>query len=237
MSKNETKKKKWDARNIIGSILFVILIVSVAYAIVHIVTAPTVGTSDSHTRLKSDYVLMLLQSILGLVVMLVPSLIEKRLSFTLPNYMSILYYVFLFCAIYLGEVRNFYYVIPHWDTILHAMSGAMLAALGFSLVSVLNDTKKIQLKLSPIFITLFAFCFALAAGVIWEIYEFASDGLFGLNMQRFAAEDGTLFIGRAALVDTMKDLIADAASALIVCIFGFFTIKKDRLSNKFKQEH
>lgn len=111
MKKNETEKKKWNARNIIGTILFGFLIISLGYTVAHIITAPnTVGELDSHTRLKSDYILMFLQCILGLTVMLIPSIIEKKLSFTLPNYMSILYFLFLFCAIYLGEVRNFYYV-------------------------------------------------------------------------------------------------------------------------------
>ncbi|HKL85792.1 MAG TPA: hypothetical protein VJ861_05635 [Treponemataceae bacterium] len=238
MSHNETEKKKLDARSIAGLILSVTLLLSMVYAIVHLIIAPSaIGNLDAHTRLKSDYFVMLLQCIIGLIVMLIPSMIEKKLSFSLPNYMSILYFVFLYCAIFLGEIRNFYYVIPHWDTILHAFSGAMLGALGFSLVSVLNDIKKIKLKLSPIFIALFAFCFALAVGAIWEIYEFAADTLFGFNMQRFAAEDGTLFIGQAALADTMKDIIADALSAFIISVIGFFTIKKDRLASKFQQDH
>ena len=32
---------------------------------------------------------------------------------------------------------------------------------------------------------LFAFCFALAAGTVWEIYEFSGDHLLGLNMQKY----------------------------------------------------
>ena len=116
----------------------------------------------------------------------------------IPNYMYVLYFIFLYCAIYLGEVRNFYFVIPHWDTILHAFSGAMLGALGFSLVSILNGSKRLRLKLSPFFIALFAFCFALAAGSVWEIYEYTFDGLLTLNMQKYALEDGTLLVGRAA---------------------------------------
>ena len=124
---------------------------------------------------------------------------------------------------------NFYFVIPHWDTILHAFSGAMLGALGFSLVSILNGSKRLRLKLSPFFIALFAFCFALAAGSVWEIYEYTFDGLLTLNMQKYALEDGTLLVGREALRDTMKDIIVDALSALIISILGFFTIKRDKL--------
>ncbi|NLY61974.1 MAG: hypothetical protein GX054_10810, partial [Clostridiales bacterium] len=224
-------KSRIDWKKVVGAILLVTLVLSVIYSIIKIINAPSEGMAlDESTRVKSDYVLMLVQCLLGLIVMAVPSFIEKKWMISIPNYMYILYFVFLYCAIYLGEVRNFYFVIPHWDTILHAFSGAMLGALGFSLVSTLNGSKRLKLNLSPFFVSLFAFCFALAAGTIWEIYEYTFDGLLSLNMQKFALEDGTLLVGRDALADTMKDLVVDALSALIISIIGFFTIKKDRLA-------
>ena len=100
---------------------------------------------------------MLIQCFLGLAMMTLPSILQKHLSFELPNSMCIIYFVFLYCAIYLGDVRNFYYIIPHWDTILHGFSGVMLGAFGFSLVKILNDSDKIHVVLSPAFICLFAF--------------------------------------------------------------------------------
>ena len=80
--------------------------------------------------------------------------------------------------------------------------------------------------------SIFAFCFALAVGTIWEIYEFACDGLLSLNMQKFALEDGTLLIGREALQDTMEDLIVDAVSALVVVTMGYFSIMKNDIPTK-----
>ena len=145
-----------------------------------------------------------------------------------PNYMHILFFVFLFCAIYLGEIRNFYYLIPFWDTILHAFSGAMLGALGFNLVSILNESERVNITLSPIFVALFAFCFALAAGAVWEIYEYTADGLLSLNMQKFMLADGTVLAGHAALGDTMKDITVDAVSALIMAAVGYFTLEKNK---------
>lgn len=224
-----------DWKRVVGIFLLITLVFSTVYSIVKIIEAPHERTGlDDSVRVKSDYTLMLIQCLLGLVVMAIPSLIERRWTLGIPNYMYILYFVFLYCAIYLGEVKNFYFVIPHWDTILHTFSGAMLGALGFSLVSILNGSKRIKMELSPFFIAMFAFCFALAAGAIWEIYEFVFDGLLSLNMQKFALEDGTLLVGREALRDTMKDLIADALSALTISIIGFFTIKKDKLAREFE---
>ena len=69
-------------------------------------------------------------------------------------------------------------------------------------------------------------CFALAAGAIWEIYEYTLDGLMGLNMQHYHLVDGTPLMGRAALYDTMKDLIVDALGALVVSVIGYIALKR-----------
>ena len=190
------------------------------------VNAPSViNENDVYEKVKSDYALMLLQCISGIIVMFIPSAVERRLRIDIPNKMEVMYFIFLYCAIYLGEVRNFYYVIPYWDSILHAFSGAMLGALGFSFVSYFNDMEVLETHLSPFFVALFAFCFALAAGAVWEIYEFSVDSMFGTNMQKFILADGTVLIGQAALRDTMKDLIVDALSALAVTVIGYYSVK------------
>lgn len=222
-------KDAW--RHLAAVVLAVFLGFSVIYSIIRLISAPAVAT-DGVKHVKSDYALMLIQCCLGLVVMAVPSLIQRRWELTIPNYMFLLYYAFLFCAIYLGEVWDFYHRIPFWDLILHAFSGAMLGALGFSLVSMLNDADNIRFQLSPLFVALFAFCFALAAGTIWEIYEFVVDRILGLNMQKYMLADGTQLVGSAALHDTMEDLIVDAVSALIVSVFGYLMLKRQQKTKK-----
>jgi uncharacterized membrane protein YjdF len=139
--------------------------------------------------------------------------------------MLIMYAVFLYCAIYLGEVRDFYYRVPHWDTILHIFSGAALGALGLSVVSLLNQSEAITVSLSPVFVALFAFCFALSLGVVWEIYEFIIDGLLHTNAQKYALESGEPLIGQAALMDTMKDLIVDGVGAFVISTIGYVSLK------------
>ena len=226
------KENKW--KKIASVILLITLVLSIAYSIYKIVVSNSGSiTMEEREHLKSDYTLMLLQCCLGLVVMFLPTVFERRLSIHIPDYMCIMYFVFLYCAIYLGEVRSFYYLVPHWDTILHSFSGGMLGALGFTVITMLNNSKKTTLDLSPFFIAMFAFSFALAIGTLWEIYEFTGDALFNLNMQKYRLEDGTALIGQIALRDTMKDLIVDALSALIVTIIGFSTIRRrNRLKNK-----
>ncbi|MER2295142.1 MAG: hypothetical protein ABS913_07455 [Desemzia incerta] len=222
--KKEDHSAKWKDR--VGQIVLVLLGISVIYAVYMLFTVPSGVPDNGFEKVKSDYVLTLLQCLVGVIVMFIPSVIEKKFSVDIPDVMEMLYFVFLFCAIYLGEVRDFYYRVPSWDLILHMFSGAMLGALGFVLVSFFNDSEKVNMQLSPIFVTLFAFCFALAAGTLWEIYEFLADGVLGTNMQKFITADREVLVGRDALADTMEDLIVDALSSLAVCIIGFFTLKK-----------
>ncbi len=196
-------------------------ILSIIYSVAMIITAPSEDV-NTLARQKSDYVLMLLQCTLGLVVLHLPSFLSKRFHVTIPTNTVIAYFVFLYMAIILGEVRSFYYRFEHWDTVLHAFSAGMLGSLGFDVVNVLNKNDAIKLQLSPFFVALFAFCFAVSVGVLWEIYEFSFDGLLGLNMQKFRLEDGTNLIGRLALVDTMDDLMIDCIGALITSTIGYF---------------
>ena len=206
--------------------IFFTFMVSIAYVSVRIATAPTVAPSaEGIVRVKSDYVLMLVQCILGAVAMTIPGFLWRTFRLSIPGVMMAMYAGFLYCAIYLGEVRNFYYKIPHWDTILHTFSGAALGALGFSLVSLLNKSETVPVSLSPIFVALFAFCFAASLGVLWEIYEFSVDYFLHTNMQKYALETGEKLSGQMAIIDTMKDLIVDAIGAAAVSIAGYISMK------------
>jgi len=213
---------KTKAMHVFGILLFVTLILSVGYALVRFLIAPSeLSEGAEYQKLKSDYLLMLTQCVLGLIVMMLPSMLARKWKIVLPDVIVVLYYIFLYCAIFLGEIFDFYYRIPYWDTILHAFSGAMLGALGFVIVDFLNRDRNIKVSLSPFFVSLFAFSFALAVGALWEIYEFSFDALLGLNMQKHTTAGGVALIGSEALRDTMEDLIVDGIAAFLVATVGF----------------
>jgi len=221
-------KKLINTKNLIRFV-FITFIGSIVYVMIRIVLSPAVAPpSDITVRVKGDYVLMLLQSIFGAIAMLFPGFLRRRVKLNIPTAMMIAYAVFLYCGIYLGEVRAFYYRVPHWDTILHVFSGAALGALGFSVASLLNKSESIDFSLSPLFTAVFAFCFALALGVLWEIYEFTVDSILEANMQKYALESGEPLIGRAALMDTMKDLIVDAIGAFGVSVIGYISLRHNK---------
>lgn len=174
----------------------------------------------------ASLMLMLLQCLLGLIAFFLPNFISRRWKLVIPSGMYIAFIVFLYCAIVLGEVRDFYYVIPHWDDILHFFSGMMLGTLGFSVVSLLNSEKNMKVNMSPVFVALFSVFFAVTMGVIWEIYEYVFDGLLGMNMQKFMLQDGTKLIGHYALTDTMQDLMIDMGGATLSAAGGYISLKK-----------
>ena len=179
-------------------------------------------------RTYADYVLMLMQCLLGIVVIHVPMLFSRQFKVELPTPLYVMYIVFLYAAISLGEVRSFYYKVPHWDSILHAFSSMMTGCLGFMLVALLNRNEHAKLSLSPFFVAMFAFCFALTVGAVWEVYEFSSDLILGTNMQKFITADGTVLIGQQAISDTMKDIIIDALGALIASVAGYFSLRSGK---------
>ena len=179
-------------------------------------------------RTQADYALMLLQCLLGVVVIHLPTMLARRFHFELPAPLYIMYILFLYAAIFLGEVRSFFYLVPHWDVYLHAFSSVMSGVFGFMVVALLNRDERAPIHLSPFFVALFAFCFAVAIGAVWEIYEYAMDGLFGMNMQKFITAQGEVLIGHAAVSDTMKDIIVDCLGALAAAIAGYFSLKSGK---------
>jgi hypothetical protein len=218
-------KRLFDEKRLIRY-TFITFVVSIVFASFRIAQAPSIAqASDITVRVKSDYLLMILQCLVGMAALLIPRRLKRKAGLSIPSVMLVMYAIFLYCAIYLGEVRAFYYRIPHWDTILHVFSGAALGAIGFSLVSLLNNSDSIHFSLSPIFVAMFAYCFALALGALWEIYEYSMDYFLHTNMQKYALESGEQLIGQAALGDTMKDMIVDAIGAFVISAIGFISLK------------
>ena len=218
------KKRNWGSVFVVS--VLISFVVPAGYLLVRIISGDRLEIPGGRGR--EDYVLMLLQCLLGVAAILVPARLMRRWDIEIPKVMFLLYVGFLYCAIFLGEVRSFYYTVPHWDTILHIFSGAMLGALGFSMIAVFNNTERIPLNLSPLFVAVFAFCFAMALGAVWEIYEFSADILLGTNMQKFALDDGTGLIGQDAVRDTMKDIIVDAIGAVVTSAIGYVSIKYEK---------
>lgn len=159
-------------------------------------------------------------TVMIIAVTLFPLLFERRFRIYIPPEFQLSAIAFVFASLFLGEIREYYTRFWWWDIALHTLSGFLLGILGFLLVHVLNQTEKIGMHLKPGFVAFFSFMFALGVGALWEIFEFAMDSFFGMNMQK------PMFGDPSGLTDTMWDLIVDSLGALIISLMGWRYFKK-----------
>lgn len=122
--------------------------------------------------------------LLTLLLFGIPRIVKSNFGLQLPETLEIIILVFIFSAEILGELGNYYQSFPYWDTILHTTWGFLCAALGFSLVDILNRNDKIKFSLSPVFVALVAVCFSMTVGVLWEFFEFSADRILLTDMQK-----------------------------------------------------
>ena len=125
---------------------------------------------------------------------------KKAPVFKTGTFYSII--IFILLSVFLGRTLNFYERVPHWDKMLHFLSGFIIASAG----------KEIYIKIkgdmgNKLLLNLFVLFFAVAVAGLWEIYEFTGDSIFGTEFQN------------NSLADTMTDIIAGSVSALMYLIF------------------
>jgi len=157
-------------------------------------------------------------------ITLSPAMLGRHFDVTVPAEFQLLAVLFMFASLFLGEIRRYYDRIWWWDIALHASSGLLLGLFGFLLIYVLNQNRRIELHLRPVFMALFAFLFAVTVGTLWEIFEFSMDHFVGTNMQKSMLGDDS------GLTDTMWDLIVDALGALLISVFGWWYMKRGERS-------
>ena len=122
--------------------------------------------------------------VLTLILFLVPVFIEKQINIKLPDMLQVIILLFIFSAEILGEINEYYLTIKHWDSILHTINGFLCAAIGFSLIDILNQKEFVYVTLAPIFVSLVAFSFSMTIGVMWEFFEYGMDVTFKTDMQK-----------------------------------------------------
>ncbi len=122
--------------------------------------------------------------VLTLILFTLPSFIERAIRIDIPDTLEIIILLFIFAAEILGEIRAYYIQYPGWDTMLHTLNGFLCAAIGFSLLDILNRNERLKFSLTPAYLSIVAFCFSMTIGVLWEFFEFFMDQTFLLDMQK-----------------------------------------------------
>ncbi len=164
--------------------------------------------------------------ILVLLLFLLPAFLEDIMDLTIPPVFQAIIFAFIFAAEILGEIDHYYVRIPGWDTILHTINGFLFAAVGFSLIYLLNRSSR-HFNLSPFYMTLVAFCFSMTIGVIWEFFECGMDLFFHMDMQKDfivrAFSSVTLDPAQAGAlirVQDITDTVINTASGEVYAIEG-----------------
>ncbi len=151
-----------------------------------------------------------------------PVLFRTHMEVDIPAEFHILAVLFIFASLYLGEIQGFYQKFWWWDMALHATAGLLMGIVGFLLVYLLNASRRVEVQMTPLFISFFAYLFAIAIGTFWEIFEFSMDQLVGTTMQKPMLGDPS------GLTDTMWDMIVNANGAFITSFMGWWYLKRQR---------
>ena len=183
----------------------------------------------------SSWILAGLTALIAFLLTYVPDYLSYRDIMMVPASLQLAFILFIFLAMFLGNLMNFYQRFPWWDTMLHFASGALFSLAGLSLlVSMIREPDLIR-QINPRVFFLFSFVFSLACGAVWEVFEFAADSFLGMNMQRWQSdmtplqwEALRLVSNRSnpGLIDTMKDMMAGGLGALLASLLVLPSIRR-----------
>ena len=154
-------------------------VVFAVYLVLRLIVLASLVSAILRQEYESAFVCVLV-----LFLFMLPFFIQKNFGSCLPSTLEIIILLFIFAAEILGELQSYFIQYPYWDTMLHTTNGFLCAAVGFSLIDILNRDAKIKFTLSPVYVALAAFCFSMTIGVLWEFFEFGMDRLFHMDMQK-----------------------------------------------------
>jgi hypothetical protein len=157
----------------------------------------------------------------ALVVLLLPfvfKFIADRKKILLPSYFRLFSVLFIFSALFLGEINNFYDKYWWYDLLLHGTFGIFIVITFIHMVQgTIAKEKKVTDRRFVFAVCFFAFCFSMALGTLWELFEFGSDYIFRAGMVKGGIED------------SMTDLLIKAVCSAVT-VFIYYLRNRNDLS-------
>jgi hypothetical protein len=123
------------------------------------------------TFLRESWVTFFL-TLITILAIFILRLFFKKSSVIYPKEIEIAFVIFIISSLL---INDFAFANSASSTalevIMHIISGALFSLIAFVLVYALNNFHKMSLRLSPFFITLFAFTFSITFSFLWIIAE------------------------------------------------------------------
>lgn len=177
---------------------------------------------------------LIIEAIAGIVLIFLPNILREVLKLVFPKGIILFYWFFILISVFMGTCLHFMSIVPFWDKILHFISPMILTITGYGIIAALLKQANIS-NVSPWLFIVMGFSFAGMCGVLWEFWECFCDQFFQMNLQRYNTSGGEPLIGRAALMDTMGDLLTNTLGSLTLTLFAFKKSRHDvEWFNNFK---
>jgi hypothetical protein len=138
--------------------------------------------------------------LISMALLLVPVLVEKKISITLPFGTKSAVALALFLHIAGGINRWYWKFMPYYDKLAHGVSALALGLLIFSFFLVL-DYWEIRVRPSRILIWIFILVFLF--GLSWEVSEYYIDVLVQSSYNN-------------GIIDSILDMVSNTIGAIVV---------------------
>ena len=147
-------------------------------------------------------------------------ILRNLFKIKIDDAINFIYIVFIFMAHFLGVICDLYGCIYWFDKFIHFLSG-ILSSLGAIYIMV-----KFRKNDNTFFSILCIIGFSFMVAGLWEIFEFTSSCLFGVDPQ---------LVAKTGVSDTMGDIIVAFLGSVIVsmCYHYEFKYNKNLFIKKF----
>lgn len=146
----------------------------------------------------------------SLALTFVPAVLEGEYDLTMDPALAL----WLTAAVTVHAVGALgpYRTVPYYDSVAHALSASVVAAAGYTLVHGV-ETHREDVEIPSPYMAAVVLVVVLAAGVVWELLEFATELLASVL-------GGTALLAQYGVDDIVLDLAFNTAGGLVVALWG-----------------
>ena len=173
---------------------------------------------------KDQTLVLVLKDISIIFTILIPYISQAIFNVKIDDKIKFIWILFIFFSQLIGVNLNVYNNIYFYDKIIHFTSGIISAYFSLFCLHLLN---KYDCK-NKLFNYIWMIIFTLSIAVLWEMFEYTSNILFKMDVQRVAL---------TGVNDTMQDMISALLGSLILSIIYLFNhnITIFKFKNKIKK--